>query len=206
MSIKIKYRTNQEKFWSKEFGNNYISRNLGSNNRILTIGNALKSNRIKLKSALELGCNVGYNLDALKKAYKGIDLYGVEINQKAFGIVKNNHTCFNDSILNFKINKKFDLVFTAGVLIHQDPRTLNRIYKKIFSLSKKYIYISEYFNPTPITVSYRNHKDKLFKRDFAKDLINLFPELKVVNYGFFWKEDPKLKGNCDNSNWFLLKK
>jgi len=206
MVSKIKYKTNQEDFWFKEFGNNYIDRNLGSNNRMLTIGKALKSSKIRLKSALELGCNVGYNLDAIKKTYKNIDLYGVEINKRAFEICRNNHTCFNESILNFKTDKKFDLVFTTGVLIHQDPKVLNQIYKKIFNLSKKYIYISEYFNPTPITVSYRNHKDKLFKRDFAKDLLNLFPKLKIVNYGFFWKEDQKLKGNSDNSNWFLLKK
>ena len=102
--------------------------------------------------------------------------------------------------------KKFDLVFTSGVLIHQNPKYLNKIYKKIYSLSKKYIYIQEYFSPDPVVIKYRNHKDKLFKRDFAKDLINLFPDLKLIDYGFYWKEDPKLKGNCDNSNWFLFKK
>ena len=71
-------------------------------------------------------------------------------------------------ILNQK--KKFDLVFTSGVLIHQNPNYLKKIYAKIYNLTKKYIYISEYFNPEPIMISYRNNKDKLFKRDFAKEI------------------------------------
>ena len=206
MNLNKKFKTNQEKFWANKFGNKYINRNLKSNNRTYTIGKALKLNKVSINSALEIGCNVGYNLDALKKIYKNIELYGVEINRKAYKIVNKKYFCFNESILNFKTNKKFDLVFTAGVLIHQNPKYLKHIYKKMYDLSKKYIYISEYFNPTPITVRYRKHKNKLFKRDFAKDLTNCFPDLKLINYGFFWKEDPKLKGNCDNSNWFLFKK
>ena len=204
--MKKKYKTLQEKFWAENFGNKYIKRNIFSKDRSQTIGYALRKNNLKIISALELGCNVGYNLDALKKIFKKIKLYGVEINELAFNIVNKKYNCFNKSILDFKSKKKYDLVFTAGVLIHQNPKYLNKIYKKIYSLSKKYIYIQEYFSPDPVVVKYRNHKDKLFKRDFAKDLIDLFPDLKLIDYGFYWKEDPKLKGNCDNSNWFLFKK
>ena len=204
--MKKKFKTTQEKFWAEKFGNKYLNRNLQSKNRLKTIGHALKKNDLKIFSALELGCNIGYNLDALKKIFKDIELYGVEINNLAYQLANKKYICFNESILNFKTNKKFDLVFTAGVLIHQDPKYLKKIYNKMYNFSKKYIYISEYFNPEPITLKYRNHKDKLFKRDFAKDLIKYHPDLKLVDYGFFWKEDPKLKGNCDNSNWFLFKK
>tara|TARA_B100001121_G_C18650877_1_gene604022 strand:+ start:536 stop:1147 length:612 start_codon:yes stop_codon:yes gene_type:complete len=201
-----KFKTAQEKFWSKSFGDNYISRNTKSNNRILQIGYALKKNKIKIKSALELGCNVGYNLEALKKIYKKIDLYGVEINLKAFKIVNKKFECYNGSILEFDTKKKFDLVFTSGVLIHQNPKYLKKIYNKMYKFTNKYLYIQEYFNPDPVEIKYRGHKDKLFKRDFAKEIQTNHKSLKLIDYGFFWKEDPKFKKNCDNSNWFLFKK
>ena len=55
-------------------------------------------------------------------------------------------------------------------------------------------------------IKYRNNNDKLFKRDFAKELWIKFPKLKLIDYGFHWKEDPKLKNSCDNTNWFLFQK
>ena len=36
--------------------------------------------------------------------------------------------------------------------------------------SKKYILIREYFNTQPVTINYRRFQDKLFKRDFAKEI------------------------------------
>jgi len=199
-------KTSQEKFWASIFGDKYINRNLNTKNRVVTIGKDLKKNKIKISSALELGCNVGYNLDALKYLYPKSKLFGVEINKKSYNIVRKKHECFNKSFLDFKTEKKFDLVFTSAVLIHQNPKCLNKIYKKIYSFSKRYIYINEYFNPTPITVIYRGHQKKLFKRDFAKELWKMFPNLKLIDYGFHWKEDPLKKNSCDNSNWFLFKK
>ena len=68
------------------------------------------------------------------------------------------------------------------------------------------IYMNEYFNPTPVEVDYHGHKGKLFKRDFAKELWKKFPNLKLINYGFHWKEDPYQKDNYDNANWFLFEK
>ena len=65
--------------------------------------------------------------------------------------------------------------------------------------------VAEYYSPNPQKLNYRGYKDKLFKRDFAKELWNRFPKLKLLNYGFHWKEDPKIKDNCDNQNWFLFR-
>ena len=44
-------------------------------------------------------------------------------------------------------------------------------------------------------------------KDFAKELWIKFPKLKLIDYGFHWEEDPKLKNSCsDNNNWFLFSK
>jgi len=199
-------KTSQENFWKNEFGNKYTSRNSKNTKRLNIIGNDLKKNRIKITSAFEIGCNIGLNLLAIKKFYPKVNIYGVEINSKAFNISKKKFTCYNDSIYNFKTKKKFDIVISAGVLIHQNPKKLKTFYKKMHSLSKKYIYINEYFNPTPVEISYRGFKGKLFKRDFAKEFWKIFPKMKLLDYGFHWSEDPKKKNNCDNSNWFLFRK
>ena len=202
----MKYlKTEQEIFWETDFGNKYVKRNLKSD-RIFTIGKNLINNKVFINEVLELGANVGLNLDAIKRVYPDIKTYGVEINKLAYNIGKKKHKFYNKPILNFKSKKKYDLVCSVGVLIHQNPKHLNAFYNKLYSLSKKYIYLSEYFNPTPVMVKYRNNNDKLFKRDFAKELWVKFPKLKLIDYGFHWKEDPRLKNSCDNTNWFLFQK
>jgi len=204
--MKKNYNTEIEKFWSSTFGNNYTNRNL-SVDKSKFIGKNLINNQIKIKSAIELGANIGLNLDAIKKIYPNSKTYGVEINRNAFNILKSKHDCTNTSILKYETNNSFDLVILSLVLIHQNPKSLDLIYEKIYNLSRRYIYIAEYFNPTPITIKYRGHKNKLFKRDFAKEIWNKFPKLKLVNYGFHWSEDPFFdKNTCDNETWFLFKK
>tara|TARA_X000000368_G_scaffold406338_1_gene384463 strand:+ start:325 stop:930 length:606 start_codon:yes stop_codon:yes gene_type:complete len=201
----MKHLTEQEIFWKSSFTKNYIKRNKDYN-RIPTIGKDLLENKINIKSVIELGSNIGLNLDALKKIYPECKTYGVEINKDAFKILKKKHDAKNKSILEFKTNKKFDLVLISGVLIHQNPSKLNYIYSLLYKLSKKYIYMNEYFNPYPIKLDYHGYKNKLFKRDFAKELWDKFPKLNLVNYGFHWKEDPYQKNNYDNANWFIFKK
>ena len=202
---KDKFKTEQELFWRGDFGDKYIKRNIKSN-RELTIGKNLLSNNVKIHSAIELGANIGLNLDTIKSIYPQCTTLGIEINKKAYSTLKKKHKAVNKSFLNFNSKKKFDLVIVAGVLIHLNPDYLKKIYKIICKLSKKYIYISEYFNPVPVTIKYRGHQGRLFKRDFAKELWNLNPKLKLLNYGFEWKEDPKLKNMSDNTNWFLFQK
>ena len=198
-------KTEQEIFWGTDFGNKYLKRSLKSD-RIFTIGKDLLNNKVIINEVLELGANVGLNLDAIKRVYPDVKTYGLEINKLAYNIGKKKHKFYNKPILNFKSKKKYDLVYSVGVLIHQNPKHLNAFYNKLYSLSTKYIYLNEYFNPTPVTIKYRNNDEKLFKRDFAKELWIKFPKLKLIDYGFHWKQDPRLKNCCDNSNWFLFQK
>ena len=32
----------------------------------------------------------------------------------------------------------------------------------------------------------------------------MYPKLKLVNYGFQWRQDPFFLGGCDDTNWFLV--
>jgi pseudaminic acid biosynthesis-associated methylase len=204
-----KYKTPEEKFWAGKFGNKYLTRNYSSiyyksNKRLFDI--ALKKS-INIKSCIELGAGSGQNIKYLKKKYPKAHFQAVEINKsstKQINKVLNKEDVFNESILKFNTKKKFDLVLTKGVLIHLNPNKLNKIYKLLFKLSKKYILISEYYNPTPVQVTYRGHKNRLYKRDFAGELLRKFKKIKLIDYGFIYKNDPKYP--LDDASWFLLKK
>ena len=56
----------QEKFWKGKFGDKYLKRNV-IQNRHLVIGKDLLDNKINISSAVELGPNIGLNLDGLKE-------------------------------------------------------------------------------------------------------------------------------------------
>jgi len=78
------------------------------------------------------------------------------------------------------------------------------VYQKLYDASSKYLLICEYYNPSPVTVTYRGHNDRLFKRDFAGELLDTFPDLRLVDYGFAYKRDTSFPQ--DDITWFLLEK
>ena len=75
------------------------------------------------------------------------------------------------------------------VLIHINPDALPEVYERLYKSSKQYICVAEYYNPTPVVVEYRGHTERLFKRDFAGELMDQFPDLKLVDYGFVYHRD-----------------
>ena len=75
---------------------------------------------------------------------------------------------------------------------------------KLYNASNKYILIAEYYNQTPIMIDYRGNKDRLFKRDFAGEILDKYPDLKLIDYGFFYNRDSNFK--VDDINWFLMEK
>jgi spore coat polysaccharide biosynthesis protein SpsF len=91
-----------------------------------------------------------------------------------------------------------------GVLIHINPDMLQVVYEKLYESSSKYILVCEYYNPAPVTINYRGHEDRLFKRDFAGELMEKYTDLTLIDYGFAYKRDPSFPQ--DDITWFLLSK
>ena len=160
---------------------------------------------LNIKSISEFGCNVGLNLEALKKLNPKFSLVGYEINEEAVNEAKKKNIAeiFHKSILDDITDNPTDLTFTAGVLIHINPDYINKVYKNLVNGSNRYIVVAEYYNPSPTSITYRGHKDKLFKRDFAGELIDKY-KLNLVDYGFIYKRDKFAPQ--DDINWFLLEK
>jgi len=202
-------RTAQEAFWAGEFGTDYTRRNSGdqrvaSNLRLFSL--ALRGAGA-ITSCLELGANIGANLQALRLLYPGLTAKAVEINPdaaQALGALIGPENVRVESILDYDPREQFDLVLVKGVLIHIEPGSLSLVYDRMYRASRRFILLVEYYNPTPVTVPYHGHADRLFKRDFAGELLDRYADLALCDYGFVYRRDPAFPQ--DDVTWFLLEK
>ena len=198
----------QEKFWTQSFGTDYIGRNrieklLPANIHFFT---KILARCSKLSSVLELGCNIGANLKAIELLSPQIKLAGVEINKNAVEIARLEFpkSKFVQQSIIEPFSSPSDLVFTKTVLIHIPPEKLVNVYENLYQNALKYILIAEYYDPNPVDVVYRGYKNKLFKRDFCGELLDSYPSLKLLDYGFTYHRDQMFPQ--DDISWFLLKK
>jgi pseudaminic acid biosynthesis-associated methylase len=203
------YKTEQEEFWAGTFGDSYINRNISEGylaSNIHLFSNIFKSCK-KHTSLIEFGANVGMNLKAIKTLLPTCSLHGVEINERACEDLKNvigAQNVYHDSIFDFNPTDQFDIVLIKGVLIHINPEKLDLVYDKLYHSSKKYMLICEYYNPSPVSIEYRGHSDRLFKRDFAGEIMDRFTDVQLVDYGFAYHRD--ISFPQDDCTWFLLEK
>lgn len=204
----MKFQTAQEEFWAGTFGSEYIDRNQGT--QIVAANTALFSKILSrtdnIQSVIEFGSNIGLNLIAINQLLPAAELSAIEINKKAVSALKKWGlvNVYHQSILEFESDYPRDFVFTKGVLIHMNPDVLCQVYNKLYNASQKYICVAEYYNPVPQEIKYRGETGKLFKRDFAGDLLDRFSDLKLIDYGFVYHRDPTFP--LDDISWFLLEK
>lgn len=204
-----KFKTAQENFWATEFGDDYIKRNQGEEllaSNLNFFSKALKQAG-KVKSCREFGANIGMNLKALKLLYPNLQMKAIEINEKAsLELVKliGIENVFHGSILDAPIETKVELSLIKGVLIHINPEMLHLVYEKIYESATKFILIAEYYNPSPVEINYRGHNERLFKRDFAGEFLDKYPNSELIDYGFTYRRDPAFPQ--DDITWFLIKK
>lgn len=203
------FETGQEAFWAGQFGTQYIDRNKGD--RLLAsnlhfFSRALAQAR-RPSSCIEFGANIGMNLRALSLLYPGQEQFGIEINAEAASQLRSHvgdGNVHEGSILQFESERRWDLVLIKGVLIHLDPSVLERVYTALVRACDRYLLIAEYYNPTPVAIPYRGHDDRLFKRDFAGEVLDRHPEMRLVDYGFSYRRDPDFPQ--DDITWFLLER
>jgi pseudaminic acid biosynthesis-associated methylase len=200
------HSTSQEALWAGDFGSEYAARNRGQD---LVASNVALFEKVLARtegvsSVLELGCNVGNNLRALRALLPEAELRGVEINADAAAEVQawGGAEVEVTSILGYQVRQQADLAFTKGVLIHIDPSRLAEVYATLCATSSRYVMVCEYYNPTPVEVHYRGHDHALFKRDFAGEILDAAPGLRLVDYGFTYHRDPVAP--LDDSTWFLM--
>ncbi len=202
----------QESLWRGTFGDDYIDRNVVSDDRLAALtkhwARILRStDGAPPQSIAEVGANIGLNLRALRRLTQA-SLYGVEPNAKARARLIEDGVVPADQAIDGLAqsiplaDKAVDLAFTAGVLIHIHPENLLAACREIHRISGRYIICIEYFADKPEEVFYRGETEALFKRDFGAFYLENFPGLKVCDYGFTWKQTTGL----DNLTWWVFEK
>ena len=188
-------KTQQMSAWIGEFGAEYTSRNavtaaeadelyrtrFGVTRTALNekfIGHLPRDVRI-----LEVGTNIGNQLQLLAKMGFS-ELYGVELQWRAIDIARKNLPRANivqGTALNIPFRDRFfDVVYTAGVLIHISPSDLETAQHEIVRCSSRYVWGDEYFAPALQEVQYRGHANLLWKGDYASLYRQRFPQLTLV--------------------------
>lgn len=200
--------TEQLKVWEGEFGNAFADR-MGTDWRVRLPAFREALGGLHIQSALEVGCNRGRNLVALTELLgEDSDVVGIEPNRYALelarafspktGVLRG---CASD--LPFG-SSHFDLVITAGVLIHIAIDNLPAALREIHRVSRRYILAVEYFAETETSVSYRGHDNLLWKRDFRAHYQAEFPDLAVIREGAWGPECGFDKAEL--THWWLFEK
>lgn len=109
----------------------------------------------KPKKVLEIGTFGGYNLREIHKLDDTIELVGFDINLSALDYAKKK--CPAIDTIHGSIHKlekyftenQFDLIFTAGVLIHIPNESVNSIISNIIQFSKTDVVHAEHHGATP---------------------------------------------------------
>jgi len=160
--------TTQE-FWAGEFGNAYTDRNRVEVKERVEFWRAIIES-IMPGSVLEIGCNAGWNLDAIKLVAPHAIRLGLDINLKALDQAKlKGHdvgVCAAGNVANRFSN--FDLVFTAGLLIHISPKDIGAVVSDLLDASARYVLVIEYVSESgeEEEIDYRGHSGKLWKRAY----------------------------------------
>lgn len=205
---KLKPENSQEALWCGNFGNEYASRNKSA--QLLASKRAHLGRMIGrtsgVRSVIEFGANIGLNLVALHELLPDASLTAVEINSQAvkslseLPFVRSKQA----SILDEGLGESFDLVLTWGLLIHIDPKDLPVAYASLYRGCGRYLCVGEYYSPKPEAIVYRGATGMLFKRDFAGDIMERYPDMKLLDYGFAYRKDPVHP--LDDISWFLMEK
>ena len=155
--------------WSGEFGDEYAVRNADAGEGRDAFWNGLLD-RHPIASALEVGCNVGGNLRWIAAKLGPENVAGVDLNRTALDELQRRVPGVDarqarGQELPFE-DESFDLVFTAGVLIHVGPGDLAAVTAEIVRCSRRFVLCAEYFSEEETEVPYRGERGALFKRDY----------------------------------------
>jgi pseudaminic acid biosynthesis-associated methylase len=195
-----------ERLWAGEFGDEYTERNRDAE----TGRRAFWERQLQAlgaHSALEVGCNMGGNLRWIAELLGAENVAGVDVNGKALEMLRERVPGVDareasGARLPFE-DASFDLVFTMGVLIHQDPQSqLEPMMREIVRCSRRFVIAGEYHADELTEVPYRGQEGALFKQDFGALYQRLFGELELLDSGFLSEGE----GRWDDLTYWVFEK
>ena len=193
-----------EELWAGKFGQDYVERNRAAANGRDAFWKPFLE-RHPVREVLEVGCNIGANVRWIAAVLPPANVHGIDVNVEALQSLSvavpgvqvaraaARHLPYGDA--------RFDLVFTAGVLIHQPEEALAQVMSEIVRCSRRYVLAIEYFSLQTQEVFYRGQEGALFKRDYGRLYRERHPELKEVETGRLGRPE----GWDDVTYWLFTK-
>ena len=190
-----------EKFWI-DYGKAYTDKNahggmykenlLKTRSKFYDIFKALGNKNV---SILEAGCGSGLNLEVLNKL-GFTNLSGIDISDYAIRTLKQKLPNVNTRVGTIREmpyeDEQFDVVFSSGVLIHQEPKeTLPTVMKEMDRCSKKTILGLEDYSKGTIDTTYQGERSRLFTGPFPSYWKKYNPSFKLITEAFIDRENPK---------------
>ena len=170
-----------EQMWAGKLGNEYTHRNYDEAliderddfwERML--------NKYSCERTLEVGCDGGMNIESICRYTLA---YGIDINE--YSLMKASRVGWliwgkaND--IPFKDNY-FDLVFTAGLLIHIPPDDIDKVIDEMIRCSNKYVLCIEYYAPKERERPFLGQMGITWERPYDTLLQN--NGLKIIEAGY----------------------
>ena len=191
-----------ESLWSGEFGERYIERNRDAGNPRGPFWHRILETT-QPESVLEIGCSTGNNLRWLGAGSRRI--VGVDVNEAALREAAERLPDVETRLASARMlpfdDAQFDLVFTAGVLIHQPDESVDQVMNEMRRCSSRWILMAEYFADTREEVPYRGVDGALFRRDYGAMLGTLHGDLTLRDSGFLGRDE-----GWDDVTWWLFER
>lgn len=162
--------TVQAASWSGEFGDAYTRRNRVDWQARIPFWRRLLI-ETGARSVYELGCNAGWNLSAIRRAFPDTWCHGCDLNAQAWCEAKSaglDVQWVGDGKELAKPAHGVDLSFTCGVLIHVPPAQLEPTMKRLIEFSNRWVMAIEYYAPVETEIEYRGQPAMLWKRPFGR--------------------------------------
>jgi len=194
-----------EALWSGDFGNDYVERNLRSYDERGPFWTSLLTT-VRPESVLEVGSNVGGNLQWVAQVVAPENVVGIDVNSRALEELEERlpgvrGVKSSARELPFP-DRAFDLVFTMGVLIHQPDESLPAVMNEMVRTARRYLLCGEYYDSETTEVPYRGHRNALFRRDYGGLFTSRYADqLQLAFHGFLGTED-----GFDNVTWWLFER
>jgi pseudaminic acid biosynthesis-associated methylase len=194
-----------EQLWGGDFGDDYVDRNMQA---YATRGEFWTPLMRELApgSVLEVGCNVGGNLQWIAEAIGPHACHGIDVNEKALAVLAERHPAVHAHFGSARElpfgDRSMEFVFTQGVLIHQPEESLPVVMDEIVRVASKWVLCGEYYGDATIEVRYRGTDGALFRRDYGGIFAERYPDdLTLVRQGFLGKDD-----GWDDVTWWLFER
>jgi pseudaminic acid biosynthesis-associated methylase len=194
-----------EALWAGDFGNDYVERNIRAYDERGPFWTSLLTT-VRPESALEVGSNVGGNLQWVTQHVTPERVVGVDVNRRALEELQDRLPGVrgvNSSARDLPFpDRTFDLVFTMGVLIHQPEESLPLVMDEMVRVAGRYLLCGEYYDAETTEVPYRGYRNALFRRDYGGLFATRYANcLQLAIHGFLGTED-----GFDNVTWWLFER